>query len=91
MEKKISVSKIPGSLNLKFTFQFDYSSMPKFWVNLWLQLNTIGFPLIVTLWLLITTLWGKVTCDNFPRNKSKLSHHIQLHEKWYRTSIEQKY
>ena len=27
MEKKISVSKIPGSLNLKFTFQFDHSSM----------------------------------------------------------------
>ena len=26
MEKKISVSKIPGSLNLKFTFQFDHSS-----------------------------------------------------------------
>ena len=27
MEKKISVSKIPGSLNLKFTFQFDHSSI----------------------------------------------------------------
>ena len=26
MEKKNSVSKIPGSLNLKFTFQFDHSS-----------------------------------------------------------------
>ena len=26
-KKKISVSKIPGSLNLKFTFQFDHSSM----------------------------------------------------------------
>ena len=25
-KKKISVSKIPGSLNLKFTFQFDHSS-----------------------------------------------------------------
>ena len=27
MEKKFSLSKIPGSLNLKFTFQFDHSSM----------------------------------------------------------------
>ena len=26
-KKKFSVSKIPGSLNLKFTFQFDHSSM----------------------------------------------------------------
>ena len=25
-KKKFSVSKIPGSLNLKFTFQFDHSS-----------------------------------------------------------------
>ena len=29
MEKKISVSEIPGSLNLKFTFQFDHSSIFK--------------------------------------------------------------
>ena len=36
------------------------------------------------------TLYGKVTCDNFPRNQGK-SHHIQLHEKWYPNSIEQKY
>ena len=28
-KKKNSVSKIPGSLNLKFTFQFDHSSMLK--------------------------------------------------------------
>ena len=27
-KKKFSVSKIPGSLNLKFTFQFDHSSKP---------------------------------------------------------------
>ena len=26
-KKNFSVSKIPGSLNLKFTFQFDHSSM----------------------------------------------------------------
>ena len=30
--------------------------MPKFWVNPWLQLNNIGFPSVVTLWLLMTTL-----------------------------------
>ena len=54
------------------------------------QLNNIGFPSIATLWLLMTTLWGKVTCDNFPRNRGKLSH-IQLYEKWYPNSIEQKY
>ena len=29
--------------------------------------------------------------DNFPCNRGKLSHHIQLHEQWYRNSIEQKY
>ena len=28
---------------------------------------------------------------SFPRNRGKFSHHIQLHEKWYPTSIEQKY
>ena len=39
----------------------------------------------------MTTLYGKVTCDNFPRNRGKLSHHIQSHEKWYPNSIEQKY
>ena len=63
--------------------------MPKFWVNPWLQLNNVGFPSIITLWLLITTLYGKVTCDNFPRNRG--TYHIQLHEKWYPDSIEQKY
>ena len=26
---------------------------------------------------------------NFPHNRGKLSHHIQLHEKWYPNSIEQ--
>ena len=57
--------------------------MPKFWMNPWLQLNNIVFPSIVTLWLLMTPLWGKVTCDNFPGNRGKLSHHIQLHVKWY--------
>ena len=31
------------------------------------------------------------TYDNFPPNRGKLSHHIQLHEKWYPNSIEQKY
>ena len=62
--------------------------MPKFWVNPWLQLNNIGFPLILILWLLMTTVSGKVTSDNFPRNRSKLSHHIQLHEKWYPKPIE---
>ena len=35
--------------------------MPKFWVNPWLQLNNLGFPSIATLWLLMTTLQGKVT------------------------------
>ena len=50
----------------------------------------ILFPSIVTLWLLMTTLWV-VTCDDFPRDRGKLSHHIQLHEKWYPNSIEQKY
>ena len=54
--------------------------MQKCSVNPWLQLNNIGFPSIVTLWLLMTTLEGKVTCDNFPRNWGKLSHHIELHE-----------
>ena len=39
----------------------------------------------------MTTLQGKVTWDNFPYNRGKLSHHIQLHEKWYTNSIEQKY
>ena len=40
----------------------------------------------------MATLWDKVTpCDNFPRNRGKLSNHIQLHEKWYPNSIEQKY
>ena len=29
-KKKFSISKIPGSLNLKFTFQFDHSSIGKF-------------------------------------------------------------
>ena len=38
MEKKISVSKIPGSLNLKFTFQFDHSSKAS--LSTWLQLAT---------------------------------------------------
>ena len=32
---------------------------------------------------------GDLWCDNFPRNRGKLSHHIQLHEKWYPKSIEQ--
>ena len=50
-----------------------------------LQLNDIGFP---QSWvLLITTLWGKATCDNFSRNRGKLSHHIELREKWYPNSI----
>ena len=65
--------------------------MLKFWVNPWLQLKNIEFPSIVTLWLLMTTWEEKVTCDNFPRNRGKLSHHIQLHVKWYPNSIEQKY
>ena len=39
----------------------------------------------------MTTLQGKVTCANFPRNRGKLSHHIQLNEKWYPNPIEQKY
>ena len=39
----------------------------------------------------MATLKGKVTCDNLPRNWGKLSHHIQLHEKSYPNSIEQKY
>ena len=30
-------------------------------------------------------------CDNFPRNRGKLSHHIQLHEKWYPNSIDQNF
>ena len=30
-------------------------------MNLWLQLDNIRFPSIVTLWLLMTTLWGKFT------------------------------
>ena len=34
---------------------------------------------------------GHLWPDNFPRNRGKLSHHIQLHEKWYPKSIEQKY
>ena len=34
---------------------------------------------------------GLVTCDNFPRNQGKLSHHIQFHEKLYSNSTEQKY
>ena len=58
--------------------------MPKFRVNLWLQLNNIGFPSIITLWLLITY-------DNVSRHRGKLSHHIQLHENWYPNLIEQKY
>ena len=29
-------------------------------------------------------------CDKFPRNRSELSHYIQLHEEWYPNSIEQK-
>ena len=39
----------------------------------------------------MTTLWGKVICENFARNRGKFSHHIQLHEKWYPNSIEKKY
>ena len=39
----------------------------------------------------MTTLYGKVTCDNFFRSRDELSHHIQLHEKWYPNSTEQKY
>ena len=35
--------------------------MPKFRVKPWLQLNNIGFPSIVTLWLLMTTLRSPVT------------------------------
>ena len=32
-----------------------------------------------------------MTCDNMPRNRSKLSHLIELHENWYPNSIEQTY
>ena len=32
-------------------------------------------------------LWS----DNFLRNRGKLPHHIQLHEKWYPNSIKFKY
>ena len=39
----------------------------------------------------MTSLQGKVSCDNFSRNRGKLSQHIQLHEKSYLNSIEQKY
>ena len=39
----------------------------------------------------MTTLYGKVTYDNFPWNRGKLFNHIQLHEKWYPNLIEQKY
>ena len=33
----------------------------------------------------------KITCDKFPRNRGRLWHDIQLREKWYPNSIEQKY
>ena len=36
-------------------------------------------------------LQGKVTCEKLPRNRGKLLHGFQLHEKWYPKSIEQKY
>ena len=39
----------------------------------------------------MTILNGEVTCDNFLRNRGKLSHYIQLHKNWYPNSIEQKY
>ena len=33
----------------------------------------------------------RITCENFPRNRGKLLHHIQLQEKWYSNLIKQKY
>ena len=38
--------------------------MPKFRMNSWLQLNNIGFPLIVTLWLLMTTIFEEIYIVN---------------------------
>ena len=55
--------------------------MPKFPMNPWLQLNSFGFRSIVTLWLLMENLQGKVTCEKLPRNRGKLLHGFQLHEK----------
>ena len=70
------LTKIPENIEIPSKFPgVEYSLTPHY-------LN-IGFPSIVALWLLMTTLWGKVTCGNFPRNRGKLAHHIQLHEEWY--------
>ena len=65
--------------------------MPKFRVNPWLQLKSMGFHEIVTPWLLINNLEGKVTFDNLSPIRIKFSRHIQLHEKWHPNSIEKKY
>ena len=66
--------------------------MPKFWVNPWLELNNIGFPSIITLFFDDQFIReGYLWPDNSPRNRDKLPHHIQLHEKWYPNSIKYKY
>ena len=65
--------------------------MPKFRVNSWLQLNSTGFRSNVTLWLSMKNLEGEVTCDNVPRSRGKLSHHIISHKKSYPNSIKQSY
>ena len=74
--------------------------MPKFWVNplATIEQYRISFNRNIMVVNDHFIKEGRLWRDNLPRLRGKLSrhnttttHHIQLHEKWYLTSIEQKY